>query len=103
MNHRDIIHSIALIHHKLTQIHPFSDGNGRTSRAFMNRQLTRYGLCPIYVKVEDKEQYFSALNIADKTNNVSELESILTSNIYRTHAEIYTNSWKEKKRRQRTI
>ena len=101
MSHGEIIHRIAIIHHRLTQIHPFSDGNGRTSRAFMNKQLTKYGLCPIYIKVEEKKQYFDALNYADKTGDVSELEAILISNIYRTHAEIYTNSWKEKKRRQK--
>ena len=101
MSHGDVIHRIALIHHRLTQIHPFSDGNGRTSRAFMNKQLTKYGLCPIYIKVEDKGQFFDALNSADKTGDVSELEAILISNIYRTHAEIYTSSWKEKKRRQK--
>ena len=100
MSHGEIIHRIACIHHRLTQIHPFSDGNGRTSRAFMNKQLTKYGLCPIYIKVEDKDQYFAALNSADKTGDVSELEAILISIIYRTHAEIYTNSWKERKRRQ---
>jgi len=66
----------------------------------MNKQLTKYGLCPIYIKVEDKGQYFDALNSADKTGDVSELEAILISNIYRTHAEIYTSSWKEKKRRK---
>ena len=101
MSHGEIIHLIACIHHRLTQIHPFSDGNGRTSRAFMNKQLTKYGLCPIYIKVEDKNKYFAALNSADKTGDVSELEAILISNIYRTHAEIYTSSWKEKKRRQK--
>ena len=101
MSHGEIIHRIACIHHRLTQIHPFSDGNGRTSRAFMNKQLTKYGLCPIYIKVEDKNQYFAALNSADKTGDVSELEAIFISNIYRTHAEIYTSSWKEKKRRQK--
>ena len=55
----------------------------------------------IILKVEEKKQYFDALNLADKTGDVSELEAILISNIYRTHAEIYTNSWKEKKRRQK--
>jgi len=101
MSHGEIIHRIACIHHRLTQIHPFSDGNGRTSRAFMNKQLTKYGLCPIYIKVEDKNKYFAALNSADKTGDVSELEAIFISNIYRTHAEIYTSSWKEKKGRRK--
>lgn len=101
MSHVEIIHSIACIHHKLTQIHPFADGNGRTSRAFMNKQLIKYGLCPVYIKVGEKGRYFEALNTADKTGDVSDLEDILICNIYRTHADVYTNSWKEKKRRQK--
>jgi Fic family protein len=44
-------------HHKLTLIHAFSDGNGRTARAFMNVQLVRAGLPPIYIKVEDRSEY----------------------------------------------
>lgn len=103
MSNSEIIHKIAFIHHRLTQIHPFFDGNGRTARAFMNKQLSKYGLCPVYIKVEEKEQYYSALNTADKTGDVSKLEAVLISNIYRTHAEIYTNSWKEKKKRQKTL
>lgn len=97
MCRRELVHRVAFIHHRLTQIHPFADGNGRTSRAFMNKQLTKYGLCPIFIKIEEKKQYFEALNLADKTGDVSELEAILVASIYRTHAEIYTNGWKEKK------
>lgn len=97
LKHSEIIHRIAFIHHRLTQIHPFPDGNGRTSRAFMNRQLIKYGLCPVYIKIKEKSIYLNALSTADRTNDTTLLESILITNVYRTHAEIYTTSWRERK------
>ena len=46
----EIMKAIAWIHHRLTVIHPFSDGNGRTSRAFMNLLLVRNGIPPIFIE-----------------------------------------------------
>ncbi len=97
MRNDEILHRVAIIHHKLTQIHPFPDGNGRTARAFMNRQLIKYGLCPVYITIEEKGMYFDALNKADKNNDVSFLESILIFNIFKTHADIYTVCCETKK------
>jgi Fic family protein len=53
------------IHHRITQIHPFREGNGRTTIAFMNVQLVRAGLTPIYIKFEEKKNYIAALEKAD--------------------------------------
>lgn len=63
----------------------------------MNRQLIKYGLCPVYITVEEKGMYFDALNKADKNNDVSFLESILIFNIFKTHADIYTVCCETKK------
>ena len=54
------------IHHKLTQIHPFEDGNGRISRAIMNWLLKLKGLPPVYVSYTNKEDYYEALCAADQ-------------------------------------
>lgn len=39
----------ALAHHKLVYIHPFSDGNGRTSRLLMNLVLMRNAYPPVII------------------------------------------------------
>lgn len=53
------------IHHRITQIHPFNDGNGRTSRALLNWLLKIKNLPPVYVPYELKENYIEALAKGD--------------------------------------
>lgn len=81
----DYIKHIVRTHHKLTVIHAFCDGNGRTSRAFMNIQLVRAGLPPIYIKVEDKMTYIKALEKADKENYYDELYELTFRTLLRFH------------------
>ena len=51
-------------HEKLVTIHPFSDGNGRTSRLLMNLLLIKAGYPPVVILPEDKLAYFDALDHA---------------------------------------
>jgi Zn-dependent peptidase ImmA (M78 family)/fido (protein-threonine AMPylation protein) len=62
----DILEKAVIIHHKLTQIHPFIDGNGRLSRAIMNWVLKIKNLPPVYVEVSQKQEYLTLLSEADK-------------------------------------
>lgn len=48
-------------HYRLTAIHPFSDGNGRTARLLMNLLLIRAGYVPVAVRPEDRALYLAAL------------------------------------------
>jgi Fic family protein len=48
-------------HFRLTAIHPFSDGNGRTARLLMNLLLIRSGYAPVAVRPEDRNPYLAAL------------------------------------------
>src|SRR5277367_4277447 len=48
-------------HFRLTAIHPFGDGNGRTARLLMNLLLVRGGYPPIAVRPEDRKAYLDAL------------------------------------------
>lgn len=75
-------------HHKITQIHPFPEGNGRTSRAFMNVQFVRAAMLPIYIKVEDKDDYLNALARADKYNDYDELYEIVFRLILRSYVDL---------------
>lgn len=88
----EYIMHIARVHHRITVIHPFPDGNGRTSRAFMNMQLVRSGLTPAYIMVGDKDEYISALEIADKEGNYTNLYEILFKAMIRVHAEMYSSN-----------
>lgn len=72
------------IHHRITQIHPFRDGNGRSSRAMLNWMLRKKGLPPIYFKFPEKELYYTALERADKYRDYSELLRITIRELFRT-------------------
>ena len=54
-------------HYELVTIHPWADGNGRTSRLLMNLLQMEYGLLPVKVLKEDKIAYIQAL--VDTRNN----------------------------------
>lgn len=56
----------ALAHYKLVDIHPFEDGNGRTSRLLMNLILIRAGYPPVIILKEHRQQYYDYLKIANK-------------------------------------
>lgn len=51
----------AWTHAEFVRIHPFPDGNGRTSRLIMNYQLMSQGYPAISIKKEDRLDYFNAL------------------------------------------
>lgn len=57
-------------HYDLVSIHPFYDGNGRTSRLLMNYIQAYYGLPLGTVFLEDKEEYFMALRECRKRDNI---------------------------------
>ena len=84
----EYIQHVARVHHKMTVIHPFSDGNGRTSRAFMNVQLVRAGIVPIYIRVNDKKEYIQALEKADITSDYRDLYELTFRLIIRSYVEL---------------
>lgn len=84
----EYIKHVIRIHHQITVIHPFPEGNGRTARAFMNVQLIRAGLTPLYIKVEEKDIYLKALEIADTKNNYDPLYEVIFKVLLRSHVEL---------------
>jgi Fic family protein len=60
---------VALLHGEFVKIHPFIDGNGRTSRLLMNFIAMRYGYPPIVIKKEQRIEYYLALDTAATTLN----------------------------------
>ena len=57
----------ALLHGELVKIHPFVDGNGRTSRLVMNLSLMNSGYLPVIVKKDKRLEYYNALDKAHTT------------------------------------
>ncbi|MCK9378873.1 MAG: Fic family protein [Candidatus Moranbacteria bacterium] len=55
-----------ILHHKLVHIHPFFDGNGRTSRLAMNIILMQAGFPLVIVLKNDRKKYYQTLSVADK-------------------------------------
>lgn len=51
----------AWTHAEFVRIHPFTDGNGRTSRMIMNYQLMSQGFLPVSIAKENRLEYFEAL------------------------------------------
>ncbi|MCB6203442.1 Fic family protein [Extibacter muris] len=71
----------AWTHAEFVRIHPFIDGNGRTSRLLMNYQLMRNGFLPISIAKEDRLSYYNVLedyavnqNIEPFVEMIAELE-----------------------------
>ncbi len=54
----------ARLHVDFVGIHPFVDGNGRTSRLLMNFELMRSGFLPVIIPVENRLAYYDALDTA---------------------------------------
>ncbi len=64
-NKTNIIELSALLHHKLVHIHPFFDGNGRTSRLAMNLLLMQAGYPLVIILKNDRKKYYDVLDKAD--------------------------------------
>ena len=59
----------ARVHADFVKIHPFVDGNGRTSRLLMNLELMKDGFPPVVLPVEKRLEYYKALDEAHTTGN----------------------------------
>lgn len=57
-------------HFELVTIHPWADGNGRTSRLLMNLLQMEYGVLPTKILTEDKAEYIQALIDTREEENV---------------------------------
>lgn len=56
----------AIAHYKLVHIHPFNDGNGRTSRLLMNTILMKFGFPPVIIQKGQRLQYYNYLQMANE-------------------------------------
>lgn len=68
----------SLLHGELVKIHPFIDGNGRTSRLLMNIDLMRDGYVPIVITKENRPIYYDSLDRAHSTNDYTDFINLVS-------------------------
>ncbi len=66
-------------HFRLVTIHPWVDGNGRTSRLLMNMVQRQLGLIPSIVTRESKGEYIQALIDSRETEDSTIIQDIMMS------------------------
>lgn len=100
----DIFEREALFNIEFLRIHPFEDGNGRTSRLILNYNLLRNGHAPILIPSTIREKYFEARNtenvkwIKDMFEDESRKELIALNSLIEAY-EKESTSIKNKKNR----
>ena len=55
----------ALVHLMFMRIHPFEDGNGRTGRVLMAKELLSRGLAPVVIPYSKRDKYINCLDSRD--------------------------------------
>ena len=55
----------ALFHLYFIRIHPYEDGNGRTSRLLLNYNLLRQGLAPVIITDDLNDEYQNYIKNSD--------------------------------------
>ncbi len=93
---KDILHPVILsaeLHERLVTIHPFIDGNGRTSRLIMNLILLQHGYTIAILKgdVENRLKYYNALEIAQTQDNKQPFIELIAENVRNTMSRLVTN------------
>ncbi len=75
----EVVYISAWIHHSITFIYPFVEGNGRTARLSANLILEHYGLLGISVKIEkeNKNAYCKSLAQIDEMGDYEPLVKFL--------------------------
>lgn len=61
------------LHYAMTEIHPFADGNGRTSRIVLNAFLIHFWLHPIIITSKNREPYLNALSRASQYSDYNKI------------------------------
>lgn len=90
---KDHLHPIELsaeMHERLVTIHPFIDGNGRTSRLLMNLILLQNGF-PIAILKGDTDsrlKYYGALETSQTESNKQPFLDLITNNVKETMERI---------------
>ncbi|MGL6022579.1 MAG: Fic family protein, partial [Chitinophagaceae bacterium] len=80
------IHPILIasyLHSELVKIHPFIDGNGRTSRLLMNLYLLAHGYTIANIKGDNESKlvYYKALETSHTQNNTEAFNEVVANEV----------------------
>ncbi len=83
---KDILNPVILsaeMHERLVTIHPFSDGNGRTSRLFMNLILLQHGFPITNISSQNslRDEYYRSLEAVKIEDNKELFHKFIAKNI----------------------
>jgi Fic family protein len=78
-------------HLNLGTIHPWIDGNGRTSRLLMNYIQFCHGITPVKVHKEDKDEYIKALEASREKESNSPFREFMAKQYQKTLKEEIRN------------
>jgi fido (protein-threonine AMPylation protein) len=97
----EIIQTAAWIHHAITFVHPFREGNGRTGRLIGNLILERYGLVGISIKVEkeNKTRYRQALAQIDQMHDYEPLVNLIYEGLLERYHGVHVKYYDIKKKK----
>lgn len=80
-----LIPAVARFHADFEEIHPFTDGNGRTGRLLMNLELLKGGYPITIIEKDDRPEYYRTLEIAQTGNrNIEPLTQFIEYSINKT-------------------
>ena len=83
----------AVIHYKLVEIHPFTDGNGRCARLLMNMFLMQNGYPITLILKVDRKKYYECLKEADR-GRLSPFIDFVGRNVERS-LDLYLDTFKK--------
>lgn len=89
-----LFHNLADHHIQFENIHPFIDGNGRTGRLLLIYEMISMGLLPVDIRYEEREKYYSALNVYHDKEKYSTRPESKTEKLAILLAESELNSMK---------
>ena len=79
-----MLKAVAYFHCKMENIHPFSDGNGRTGHLLVNYLLMLYNRPPMVIHNEDKNEYYKALQDWDEKLSIARMVEFFRGQIVKT-------------------
>lgn len=80
------IERAARVHGEFVKIHPFVDGNGRTSRLLMNLELMKAGFPATVIEVAQRLDYYQALDHAHCSGDYSDFIQLVANAVEKSFA-----------------